>query len=149
MVRVEYEGLDKVKAYGAKPSVGGMSQRIIFTEHEDAECILHFHCPVKFGYGKPYDNGIVTIANPTDKKVNDGEISIRQQIMNECGSHQCGQNTSDGLAKVNLGDGHYLKSVYLDNHGPNIVFSKNTPSEKIIAYIEKTFDLSSKTGGLF
>lgn len=148
LVRVDYDIFDKVIAYGAKPSVGGMSQKIIFTEHSDAECIVHFHCLPKIGYGNPYDNGVVSILNPLDMKLNKGEISIRPQIYNECGSHQCGQNTSDGLAKVDLGDGDYLKMVYLDNHGPNIVFNKKTPAEKIIDYIDKTFDLSSKTGGL-
>lgn len=148
LVRVDYDGIDKVIAYGAKPSVGGMSQKIIFTEHSDAACIVHFHCLPKIGYDIPHGTGVVSILNPLDKKLNKGEISIRPQMYNECGSHDCGQNTSDGLAKVDLGDGDYLKMVYLDNHGPNIVFSKETPAEKIIRYIDKTFDLSSKTGGL-
>lgn len=144
LVRVEYDGLDKVKAHGAKPSVGGMSQRIIFTEHEDAECIAHFHC-------KPKDHmkTLTWIDHvPSNVRLNDDELSIRPQIYNECGSTNCGINTSNGLARVDLGDGDYLKAVYLDNHGPNIVFSKNTPAQKVIDYIDRTFDLSSKTGGL-
>ena len=35
LVRVESTGVDNVTAYGAKPSVGGMSQRMIFAEHPD------------------------------------------------------------------------------------------------------------------
>lgn len=144
LVKVDYGKKNTVIAHGAKPSVGGMSQRIIFTEHEDAECIVHFHCEPK--------NNIDTLAwtdpVPDDQVMGKDEISIRPQIDFECGSTQCGQNTSDGLASVNLGGGDYLKAVYLDNHGPNIVFSKKTPAEKVIRYIDKTFDLKSKTGGL-
>lgn len=144
LVKVDYGKKNTVIAHGAKPSVGGMSQRIIFTEHEDAECIVHFHCEPK--------NNIDTLAwtdrVPTDQVMGKDEISIRPQFYNECGSHQCGLSTSNGLARVDLGDGHYLKAVYLDNHGPNIVFSKKTPAEKVIRYIDNTFDLKSKTGGL-
>ena len=75
--------------------------------------------------------------------------AVRDQWKNECGSHECGQNTSNGLKRVDLGDGDYLKVVYLDDHGPNIVFNKTVPSSKVIKYIDKTFDLTSKTGGLF
>jgi ribulose-5-phosphate 4-epimerase/fuculose-1-phosphate aldolase len=138
LVRVTYNGKDSVIAHGAKPSVGGMSQKIIFSEHPDAECIVHFHCPPKAD--------VSIIANPDFLK--DLEVATRPQMQNECGSHQCGQNTSDGLFKINLGGGDYLKAVYLDNHGPNIVFSKSTPAYKIIDYINKTFDLKEKTGGL-
>ena len=145
LVRVEYNGIDSVIAHGAKPSVGGMSQRIIFTEHPDVDCIVHFHCPPKFDHVKTYDNRIKAMVNPV---LQENQISTRPQMYNECGSHQCGKNTSDGLDTINLGDGDYLKVVYLDQHGPNIVFNRKTPAEKVINYIEKTFDLSQKTGGL-
>jgi hypothetical protein len=36
----------------------------------------------------------------------------------------------------------------LDEHGPNIVFSRSTPALEVIAFIETHFDLSAKTGGL-
>lgn len=126
MVRVDSSGEDTVIAHGFKPSVGGQSQRIIFKEHPELDCIVHFHCPPKDGAVVPY----------------------RQQWPNECGSHQCGKNTSDGLKPVDLGDGHSLKVVMLDNHGPNIVFSRDTPAEKVMAFIDRTFELGSKTGGL-
>lgn len=124
MVLVDYDGDDRVVARGGKPSVGGQSQRIIFTEHPEAECIVHFHCP-------PRDNA---------------ELSHVSQFPNECGSHQCGQATSRGLRPV--WDGK-IKAVMLDNHGPNIVFSRDTPAEHVIQFIEQNFDLSQKTGGLF
>ncbi|HTK60082.1 MAG TPA: phosphopantothenoylcysteine decarboxylase, partial [Candidatus Baltobacteraceae bacterium] len=47
LVKVEADGEDSVVAYGSKPSVGGQSQRIIFKEHPDVDCIVHFHCPKK------------------------------------------------------------------------------------------------------
>jgi hypothetical protein len=125
MVQIEYQGDDNVIAFGAKPSVGGQSQRIIFKEHPDADCIVHFHCPLKADHADP--------------------VNVAAQWPNECGSHQCGQNTSDNLG---LTDDRSLKVVMLDNHGPNIVFSRHTPARKVIDFIERNFDLSQKTGGL-
>lgn len=129
LVRVQSVGEDEVIAYGARPSVGGQSQRQIFAAHPETN-IAHFHCPIK-------DNAPFL-----------AEIPVRPQWPNECGSHQCGANTSQGLHRVNLGDGHSLKVVFLDNHGPNIVFGDDTPAEKVIAFIDANFDLSAKTGGL-
>lgn len=117
---IENDGPDKVIAYGAKPSVGGQSQRIVFAEHPDCDCIIHFHCPIRTGSKVP-------------------TVSQREY---ECGSHQCGKNTSKGLQKFDN-----LYAVYLDNHGPNIVFNKNIDPMEIIAFIEDNFDLKDKTGG--
>jgi len=122
LVEIEYDGLDKVIAYGAKPSVGGQSQRIIFDEHPDVDCIVHFHCPIKKG--------------------REWDIHVASQSPYECGSHQCGENTSK-----NLKDYDGIKSVMLDNHGPNIVFSRKTDPQKVIDFIETNFDLEQKTGG--
>jgi ribulose-5-phosphate 4-epimerase/fuculose-1-phosphate aldolase len=142
MVRVEYEGDDRVIAHGAKPSVGGQSQRIIFAEHDDVDCIVHFHCPTK-----------------PDSDIDRGGI-IAPQWQNECGSHQCGKNTSDHLSGILFGDEdldydveeimdkHSLRVVMLENHGPNICFSTKTDPDVVIGFIEKNFDLSQKTGGL-
>jgi hypothetical protein len=82
LVRVEYDGLEKVLAYGAKPSVGGQSQRIVFEEHAGYDCIVHFHCPLKPGAMSRWHMG-------------EGH-----QWRNECGSHQCGQETSTNLRGV-------------------------------------------------
>lgn len=122
MVLIESTGPDNVIAHGAKPSVGGMSQRIIFSEHEDADCIVHFHCPMKPGAPDP--------------------VPLREQRPYECGSHQCGQSTSRGLRSFGP-----LKAVMLDEHGPNVVFGKNVPAQVVIDFIERNFDLSGKTGG--
>ncbi len=130
LVKVESKNKDEVIAHGFRPSVGGQSQRIIFSEHPDLDCIVHFHCPVK----PEFKNTIVP---------------VKEQWPNECGSHECGQNTSNGLREIQLNDGHKLSVVYLDEHGPNIVFNRNTPSEQVIGFIEKHFDLEQKTGGLF
>ncbi len=118
MVLVETEGKDSVIAHGAKPSVGGQSQRIIFNEHPDVDCIVHFHCPER----KP------------------GTVSGRTQKFLECGSHECGQNTSNGLESY--GD---IKAVMLEKHGPNIVFNKNTDPNVVIEFIETHWDLERST----
>ena len=123
MVRIAPVDDDIVLAYGGKPSVGGMSQKIIFAEHPDADNIVHFHCPLR--------EGVEVVPH-------------RDQRPNECGSHQCGKNTSDGLAVIEPG----IKAVFLDNHGPNIVYGKDVPSDRVIDFIERHFDLEAKTGGL-
>lgn len=123
LVRVKTDGPDGVIAYGAKPSVGGQSQRIIFSDNKEFEydCIVHFHCPIKEG----------------------SEVPVVSQREYECGSHECGQNTSNGLKRFNN-----LSAVMLDNHGPNIVFNHNINPQEVIDFIELNFDLSNKTGGL-
>lgn len=130
LVRVESKNDDEVIAYGARPSVGGQSQRIIFREHSQLDCIVHLHCPVK--------------PDAPEKAL----IPVREQWPNECGSHECGRNTSRGLRYVDLGDGDKLAVVFLDSHGPNIVFNRQTPPEKVMRFIDRNFDLGAKTGGL-
>ncbi len=122
LVKVETDGDDKVLAYGSKPSVGGQSQRIVFEQHSDKDCIVHFHCPIKPG----------------------SVISTVSQREYECGSHQCGENTSRGLTANADGD---IEAVYLDQHGPNIVFHHSVDPQKVINFIEENFDLQAKTGG--
>jgi uncharacterized protein YegP (UPF0339 family) len=128
LVKVESKNADEVIAHGFRPSVGGQSQRIIFNEHPELDCIVHFHSPVKQEY-------------------RDIVIPVTQQWPNECGSHQCGKNTSDHLREVDL-DGDKIAVVYLDDHGPNIVFNHTVPAKKVINFIDKHFDLIAKTGGL-
>lgn len=120
LVKVVTDGPDSVIAYGAKPSVGGQSQRIVFDHHPEYDCIVHFHCPIKPGSIVP-------------------QVSQREY---ECGSHQCGENTSLGLKKFGN-----LSAVYLQEHGPNIVFNQNIDPNEVIRFIEDNFDLSQKTGG--
>lgn len=122
MVLVEPMGQDKVLAFGAKPSVGGMSQRIIFNQYPDLDCIVHFHC----------------------QKKEDSQVPVRSQREFECGSHECGKNTSDGLKEME--DGIY--AVMLDKHGPNIVFNRSMDPNRVVEFIEKNFDLSKQTSEL-
>ena len=121
LVKIVTDGPDSVMAYGAKPSVGGQSQRIVFHDHPEYDCIVHFHCPIKDGSQVP-------------------QVS---QMEYECGSHQCGINTSRGLRRFGN-----KSAVYLQNHGPNIVFNHNADPQEIIDFIEENFDLDDKTGGL-
>lgn len=120
LVKIETDGPDNVIAYGSKPSVGGQSQRIVFSENKDYDCIVHFHCPLRVGK----------------------EISTVSQREYECGSHECGRNTANGLKKYGN-----LSAVFLDQHGPNIVFNSSINPQEVIDFIENNFDLSKKTGG--
>lgn len=122
LVLVEAQGNDRVVAHGARPSVGGQSQRIVFAEHPDTDCIVHAHVPLR--------------PDAPDR------VNIVEQWPNECGSHQCGQATSRGLRPHGR-----IYAVMLDNHGPNIVFGRDVPAEEVIAFIERNFDLTQKTGG--
>lgn len=122
LVRVEAAGDGYVLAYGARPSVGGQSQRIIFRDHPETDCIVHFHCPPK----------------PDAAEI----LPVRPQWRYECGSHECGQNTSDGLVEIEPG----IKVVYLDKHGPNIVFRHDIDPQRVISFIDRHFDLSKHTG---
>ncbi len=123
LVRIEARGDDRVLAHGAPPSVGGQSQRIVFREHPGLDCIVHFHCPLRPGVQA---------------------VPVREQRPFECGSHECGRNTSAGLAP--MGEG--IWSVMLDQHGPNVVFPRHADPSKVIAFIERSFDLRGRTDGV-
>lgn len=129
MVLCKAVGPNKVVACGASPSVGGQSQRIIFREHPEMDCIVHFHCPPSHH------------PDPKVDKIIHHQIPVRSQLEHECGSHECGKNTSDGLKEITPG----IKCVYLDNHGPNIVFNRNIDPQKVIMFIDRHFDLSDST----
>ncbi len=120
LVRITTDGSDSVIAEGSRPSVGGQSQRIVFQDHPEYDCIVHFHCPIKEG----------------------SAVQVVSQREYECGSHECGKNTSSGLSEHGE-----LAAVYLDQHGPNIVFNHNADPSQIMAFIETNFDLTKKTGG--
>jgi hypothetical protein len=122
LVYVRTDGPDTVLAYGSKPNVGGQSQRIIFKDHAGYDCVLHFHSPLR--------------PDAPDS------IPVVSQREVECGSHQCGKNTSDNLKQFGN-----LKAVMLDNHGPNIIFSKDIDPQEVIDFVSRNFDLSQKTGG--
>lgn len=122
MVLVKTDGEDEVIAYGFKPSVGGQSQRIIFDRYKETNCIVHFHCPLKENH---LDN-----------------IPVVSQREYECGSHQCGENTANGLGSFGN-----LCCVMLDNHGPNIVFNNSIDPNEVIEFIKANFDLDKSTSG--
>lgn len=108
---------DGVVAYGGKPSAGVRSQYEVLKRHPQFNCIVHFHCPMK-------DNG---------------SVNVRPQKYFECGSHQCGQNTADG---IKLYENDQIGAVMLDKHGPNILFHEKIDPQIVIRFIEKHFDLS-------
>ncbi|MGZ3416581.1 MAG: class II aldolase/adducin family protein [Polyangiales bacterium] len=121
LVVVDADGDDAVVAHGARPSVGGQSQRIVFTEHPDVDCIVHFHSPMRPG----------------------SPVPVRSQRAFECGSHECGENTSKGLTRFGS-----LKAVMLDRHGPNAAFHHDVAPESVIRFLEENFDLSKQTSFL-
>lgn len=141
LVKIRTDGPDTVIAYGSKPSVGGQSQRIVFAEHPAYDCIVHFHCPIKPG----------------------SKVPIVSQREYECGSHECGRNTSRGLATfgafwpqpqaggpppgLTIKRYHEWGAVYLDEHGPNIVFHHSIDPTIITQFIHDNFELGQKTGG--
>ena len=89
-----------------------------FAEHPDMDCIVHFHCPLK----------------PSS------EVPLRSQREFECGSHECGQNTSAGLKRFGS-----VLAVMLDKHGPNVVFRRDADPRRVIQFIEQNFDLEGRT----
>lgn len=139
MVRVQVDGDDKVIAIGAKPSVGGQSQRIIFAAHPELDCIVHMHVPLR---PEAQRTGVMERFDLSPEA-----ISVRSQEPYECGSHECGQNTSDGLKSVYVDDKGtpLVKAVMLDKHGPNIVFNRNVNPVKVIDFIERHWDLDRST----
>jgi len=137
LLRIDTVGEDQVVAHGAKPSVGGQSQRIIFDEHPDVDCIVHAHVPLR-DVGDP-------ARQAKHGQFGTGHVlfGVQEQRPYECGSHECGRNASEGLEPV----GHGIKAVMLEEHGPNVCFSKDTDPDKVIEYIETFWDLEAKTGG--
>lgn len=122
LVKIETDGEDSVIAYGSKPSVGGQSQRIIFADHPEYNCIVHAHVPIR----------------------KNSNVPVISQEEYECGSHECGKNTSNGLKKFLDGK---IAAVMLNEHGPNVVFNSNIDPQLVIDFIEENFDLTDKTGG--
>lgn len=137
LVKVVTDGPDSVLAYGAKPSVGGQSQRILFGDHPEYDCVVHAHVPLRYEASwdsVPYGADVF-------------HIPIVSQREFECGSHQCGKNTSNGMREFTLPSGHKIMAVFLAEHGPNILFHRSAPWQEICDFIDANFDLSKKTGG--
>ena len=121
MVEVEIDDDYNISAKGFKPSAGAQTQRLIFKDHPQYDCIVHFHFPLKEGLS---------------------DIPTQSQRAFECGSMQCGTNTSQGLETFGN-----LSAVMLKQHGPNIVFHHSIDPQEVIGFIDKYCDLSAKTGG--
>ena len=118
----------KVIAFGAKPSVGGQSQRSLFEAYPNLDCIIHFHCPLKTG--------------------SRDEFNTTPQFSFECGSYECIKSNLTGFKEYKVSDTHSIWAGHMDYHGPNIVFSKDIDPQLVIDFIDKYWDLSRKTDGL-
>ena len=119
---------DKVIAFGAKPSVGGQSQRSLFEAFPNLNCIVHFHCPLKTEYR--------------------AEFKTTPQFSFECGSHECIASNITGFKEYKVSPTHSIWAGHMDYHGPNIVFNSEIDPQLVINFIDKYWDLSRKTDGL-
>jgi len=102
----------------AKPSVGFTSQKLLFDQYPEYDCIIHTHNPKR-------------------------QLSLMPtapQKGYQCGSLQCGQNTVDNLAV--MGDG--IGAVYLEKHGPNIAFNSSLDPNIVIKFITDNIILGKK-----
>ena len=68
------------------------------------------------------------------------DVPMVSQRPFECGSTECGENTSRGLKSFGR-----IKAVMLDNHGPNVAFPKDIDPMEVINFIEANFDLEGRT----
>lgn len=118
----------KVLAFGAKPSVGGQSQRSLFDTYPELDCIVHFHCPLK-----------------TESR---HLFTTTPQFSYECGSKECIASNISGFQEYKVSETHSIWAGHMDYHGPNIVFSKDIDPQLVIDFISKHWDLSRKTDGL-
>lgn len=122
MVKVTFEN-DVIIVHGmGKPSAGARTQWQLFKDHPNYDCLIHFHCPMK----------------------KQSSVNIRPQKPYECGSLECGINTSIGMKPIN----ENIAAVMLSNHGPNILFKSTADPTTIINWINDNFDLTEKTGGI-
>lgn len=113
----------RIVAGGAKPSVGEHTQHQIYEALGEAvHAIVHFHCPTRPGV----------------------EVPRASQRAFECGSVECGDNTAKHMREIEPG----IFAVQLEGHGPNIAFHRDVPAKRVIALIERCFDLADKSGGL-
>lgn len=119
---------DRVIAFGAKPSVGGQSQRSLFDTYPELDCIVHFHCPLKIESRKYFNT--------------------TSQFSYECGSKECIASNITGFQEYRVSETHSIWAGHMDYHGPNIVFSKDIDPQLVINFINKHWDLSRKTDGL-
>lgn len=119
---------NKVIAFGAKPSVGGQSQRSLFDAFPDLNCIVHFHCPLKSESRELFNT--------------------TPQFSFECGSLECITSCITGFKKYKVSDTHSIWAGHMDHHGPNIVFNSDINPQLVIDFIGKYWDLNRKTDGL-
>lgn len=119
---------DKVIAFGAKPSVGGQSQRSLFEAFPDLNCIVHFHCPLR--------------------ELSRQFFNTTPQFSYECGSKECIESNLKGFREYKVSTTHSIWAGHMDFHGPNIVFNSDIDPQLVIDFIDTHWDLSRKTDGI-
>ena len=101
-----------------KASVGARSQWMILQENPGYDCIVHTHSPMK-------DASLVP-STP--------------QKPYQCGSLECGLNTLNHMKDFGI-----VKAVYLEKHGPNILFKSSSDPDEVLNFIKENFQLNIKT----
>lgn len=128
LLQIQSPYKDKVIAFGAKPSVGGQSQRSLFEVYPDLDCIVHFHCPLRVSSRDLFN--------------------ATSQFSFECGSHECIASNITGFKEYKVSDTHSIWAGHMIKHGPNIVFNKDIDPQLVIDFIDTHWDLTRKTDGL-
>lgn len=109
---------DKIICVGGKPSAGVQVQRMIFKEHPELNCVLHFHCPL-----------LPSVSLPTTS-----------QREFDCGSLECAKNTLQAMRKA-----EHIWVAYSENHGPTLAFNHSHYRE-VMKFMDRHFCFDSKTG---
>lgn len=126
--QIQYNSDQAVIAFGAKPSVGGQSQRSLFETYPNLDCIVHFHCPLRVSSRDLFN--------------------ATSQFSFECGSHECIASNITGFKEYKVSDTHSIWAGHMIKHGPNIVFNKDIDPQLVIDFINTHWDLTRKTDGL-
>lgn len=120
MSLVEVTNGDKFLVHGTKKaSVGARSQWLMLENNPEFDCILHTHNPLKEG----------------------SLIPITPQKPYQCGSLECGLNTSNHLGSMASGE---IKAVYLDKHGANIMFKSSSDPKTVIDFLKENIEVGIK-----
>lgn len=102
----------------AKASVGATSQRMIFNQYPDFDCIVHTHNPLK----------------------ESSNVNVVDQRPYQCGSEECGINTLKGLRL----EKDQLMATYLNKHGIVIVFNSSIDPLIVLKFIKDNVKLGVK-----
>lgn len=102
-----------------KASVGARSQYMLLKNNPEFDYILHTHNPLT-----PYS-----------------ELHSVEQYPFQCGSNECGVNTSTNLKSY---ENDEIRAVYLEKHGVNMIFKHGFDQDTIKNFISNNIKLGEK-----